>query len=154
MTSSRFTGIEARRNMMSYTVVTSSNVCQFSLCMMGSIDLGHRRENVHIVHCTVERGQIRLAMATFWRTFHHDGKYSPAWCGWGKHALPLSLYLPSRAKLWCTLQLKRQIHSSYFCSTLFSSAVVKKPLPEAKFLDIIRTKVLRVFLLAVHSHLY
>jgi hypothetical protein len=30
----------------------------------------------------------------------------------------------------------------------------KKPLPEAKFLDIIRTKVIRVFLLAVDSQLY
>ncbi len=42
------------------------------------------------------------------------------------HALTLSLYLPSRAKLWCTLQLKgqmlgRQIHSFYFFPTLFSS---------------------------------
>jgi hypothetical protein len=41
-------------------------------------------------------------MATFWHTFHHDGKLSPARCGWG--VLPLSLYLPSQAKLWCTLQ--------------------------------------------------
>ena len=41
----------------------------------------------------------RLAMATFWRTFHHDGKISPAWCGWGVHTHPLSLYLPLRTKL-------------------------------------------------------
>ncbi len=34
---------------------------------------------------------------------------------------PLSLYLPSQAKLWCTLQLRGQKHSSYFSSTLFSS---------------------------------
>ncbi len=26
--------------------------------------------------------------------------------------------------------------------------------PEAEFLDVIRTKVLKVFLLAIHSHLY
>ncbi len=32
--------------------------------------------------------------------------------GWGVHAHPLSLYLPSRAKLWCTFQLSGQIHSS------------------------------------------
>jgi hypothetical protein len=38
-------------------------------------------------------------MAIFWRTFHHDGKFSPAWWGWEVHALPLSLYLPSRAKV-------------------------------------------------------
>jgi hypothetical protein len=29
----------------------------------------------------------RLAMANFWRTFHHGGKFIPAW-----HAFPLSLY--------------------------------------------------------------
>ncbi len=42
----------------------------------------------------------------FLRSFHHDGKNSPGWWGWGVHALPLSLYLPSRTKLWCTLQLR------------------------------------------------
>ncbi len=41
--------------------------------------------------------------------------------GGGSHALPLSLYLPSRAKLCCTLQLRGQKHSSYFPSTLFFS---------------------------------
>jgi hypothetical protein len=51
----------------------------------------------------------------------HDEKISPAWCGWGVHALPLSLYLPSIAKLWCTLQLRGQVHYYYFSSTLFSS---------------------------------
>jgi hypothetical protein len=25
----------------------------------------------------------RVATATFWRTFHHDGKTSPGWWGWG-----------------------------------------------------------------------
>jgi hypothetical protein len=30
----------------------------------------------------------RLAMATFWRTFYHDGKVSPAWQGWGGGARP------------------------------------------------------------------
>jgi hypothetical protein len=32
-------------------------------------------------------------------------------------ALPLSLYLPSFTKLWCTLQLSEQIHSLSFYST-------------------------------------
>jgi hypothetical protein len=50
-------------------------------------------------------------MATFWRTFHHDGKISPAWCGWGCTHSPLSLYLTSRAKLWGTLRRRGQIHS-------------------------------------------
>ncbi len=33
------------------------------------------------------------------------------------HAHPLSLNLPSRAKLWCTLQMGRQVHSPHFYST-------------------------------------
>ncbi len=62
----------------------------------------------------------RVAIATFWRTFHHDGiisSVSTAWWGWGVHALPLSLYLPSLTKLWCTLELRGPIHSPYFSST-------------------------------------
>ncbi len=65
----------------------------------------------------------RVASATFWRTFHHDGKISPAWGGWAwvrvDTAYPLSLHLLSRTKLWCTLQLKGQVlvHSPYFYST-------------------------------------
>ncbi len=43
--------------------------------------------------CTVHRRDStnRLAIATFWRTFHHDGKFSPACWGWGVHALSLFL---------------------------------------------------------------
>ncbi len=56
-----------------------------------------------------------MAIATFWRTFHHDGKISPAWWGCGLvragAAQPLSLYLLSRTKLWFTLQLIGQVHS-------------------------------------------
>ncbi len=29
------------------------------------------------------REKNRLAMATFWHAFHHDGKFSQVWCGWG-----------------------------------------------------------------------
>ncbi len=29
----------------------------------------------------------RVAMDTFWRKFHHDGKISPAWWGWRVHTL-------------------------------------------------------------------
>ncbi len=69
--------------------------------------------------CNEDRAHTdyRVAMANFWRTFNHDGKISPAWWWWGVHAHPLSLDLPSRAKLWCTLQLRGQIHSPYFYST-------------------------------------
>ncbi len=59
----------------------------------------------------------RVAMATFWSTFHHDDKICPTWWGWRVYVLPLSLYLQSRAKLWCTLQLRGQIHFPYFSST-------------------------------------
>ncbi len=37
-----------------------------------------------------------MATADFWRTFHHDGKISSGWWGWGVHAHLLSLHLPSR----------------------------------------------------------
>ncbi len=40
------------------------------------------------------------------------------WWGGGGARPPLSLYLPSRTKLWCILQLRGQMHSPYFCSTL------------------------------------
>ncbi len=50
----------------------------------------------------------RAAMAPVWRTFHHDGKISPAWWGWGvhAHALSFTISIPSRTKLWCTLKRK------------------------------------------------
>jgi len=40
--------------------------------------------------------------------------------GGGVQAHPLSLYLPSRAKLWCPLLLIWQMHSSSFSSIPFS----------------------------------
>jgi hypothetical protein len=57
--------------------------------------------------------------------------------GWGMHALPLSLYLPqstqsgnlpSCTKLWCSLQLRGQIHSSYFYSTPICTLCCPQPL--------------------------
>ncbi len=59
---------------------------------------------IHRRSCFAPRSTHSVAMATFWPTFHHDGKIRPAWRGWGMYALPLSLCLPSRAKLWYTLQ--------------------------------------------------
>ncbi len=38
----------------------------------------------------------RVATAAFWRTFSHEGKICPGWWGWGVHAHPLLLHLPSR----------------------------------------------------------
>ncbi len=45
--------------------------------------------------------------------------------GWVLRARPLSLYVPSRTKLWCTLQLRGQIRSPwpYFYSTPMYSVV-------------------------------
>jgi hypothetical protein len=57
---------------------------------------------IHRVH--------RVATAAFWRTFSDEGKISPGWWGWGVHAHPFSLHLPSPVKLQCTLQLSRQTH--------------------------------------------
>jgi hypothetical protein len=52
-------------------------------------------------------------MADFWRTCHHDGKFSPGWVGWGVHAHLLSLNLPSHTKLLCMLQLKGAVFHLY-----------------------------------------
>jgi hypothetical protein len=59
---------------------------------------------------------IRVVTAAFWRTFYHEGKIGPGWCGWGVHAHPLSLHLPSSVKLQCTLQPSGQIHQPCFIS--------------------------------------
>jgi hypothetical protein len=59
----------------------------------------------------------RVATAAFWRTFSDVGKISPGWWGWGVHAHPLSLLLPSPVKLQCTLQRSGQIHWPCFIST-------------------------------------
>ncbi len=59
----------------------------------------------------------RVATAAFWRTFSDEGKICPGWWGWGVHAHPLSLHLPSPLKLECTLQLSGQIHWPCFIST-------------------------------------
>jgi hypothetical protein len=60
----------------------------------------------------------------FWRTFQYDSKIRRAWWGWLVHALPLSLYLPSPAKLWCMLQLRGQIHSPLFLLYPYMYSVV------------------------------
>ncbi len=50
----------------------------------------------------------KVATAAFLRTLSHEGKISPGWWGWGVHAHPVSLHLPSPVKLQCTLQLSGQ----------------------------------------------
>jgi hypothetical protein len=55
-----------------------------------------------------------------WRTFHHDGKISPGWWGWGVHTQRPSLYLPSWTKLQCTRQLRGgDALPLYFISTRY-----------------------------------
>ncbi len=71
-------------------------------------------------------------MTSFRRIFHHDGKFSPAWWRWVTPP-PLHSICHHVQKLWCMLQLRGQIHSSYFSSTLFSSvgnnARISKSIP-------------------------
>jgi hypothetical protein len=43
--------------------------------------------------------------------------------GYGVHAHPLLLYLPSHAKVQCTIQLRGQMHFPYFISTPMYSVV-------------------------------
>ncbi len=67
--------------------------------------------------CSVYHRVHRVATAAFWRTFSDEGKIGPVWWGWGVHAHPLSLLLPSPVTLQCTLQLSGQIHWPCFIST-------------------------------------
>ncbi len=59
-------------------------------------------------------------MTTFWRTFHHDGKISPAWCGWGCTPTPIHyIYHHVQNCSVRTLQLRAQKNDPYFYSTLY-----------------------------------
>ncbi len=78
-------------------------------------------QSIHIVSTEYPQSIHRVSTeypqsgnGPFLAYIHHDGKIIPAWCGWGVHALPLSLFLPSRAKLRRTLQLRGQMHSPLF----------------------------------------
>ena len=48
----------------------------------------------------IEHRVHRVAMATFWRTFHHDGKINPAWWGWGVHARPFHSTITSKVMVY------------------------------------------------------
>jgi hypothetical protein len=59
----------------------------------------------------------RAAMATFWRTFHHDGKISSAWWGWGGGVTPYPFHsIYHHEQSCCVSSLRGQI-LSYFSST-------------------------------------
>ncbi len=79
-------------------------MCYYVSCASGEEVIGCK----HRVH--------RVATAAFWRTFSGEGKIGPGWWGWGVHAHPLSLHLPSPVKLQCTLQLSGQTHLPCFIS--------------------------------------
>jgi hypothetical protein len=79
-----------------------------------------------LVYLLCSRHRVhRVATAAFWRTFHHEGKISSGWLGWGVHVHPLSLHLPSSVKLQCTLQLSGQIHWHCFISSKNMYSVVQ-----------------------------
>ncbi len=103
---------------------TSTYILHISVCSAVLISPSHIPNDTHNHR---RESTNRLAMATFWHTgtFHHDSKFSPAENG--VHALPISLYLPSRAKLWCTLQPRGQLHSSYFSSAPCGNFWPSKP---------------------------
>ncbi len=64
----------------------------------------------------------RVATTAFWHTLHHKWKISRGWWGWEVHIHPFLLYLPSRRKLQCTLQLRGQKHiSTLICSVAQTS---------------------------------
>ncbi len=69
----------------------------------------------------------RVATAAFCRIFSDEGKIGPGWWGWGVHAHPISLHLPSPVKLQCTLQLSGQIHWPCFISTNMCTLCVSPP---------------------------
>ncbi len=102
-----------------------------SLISAGSISLDSTFNQLRLVHENVflqilnlcENGIStlhrvhRVVTSAFWRTFSiHEGKISLGWWGWGVHAHPLLLHLPSPVKLQCTLQLNGQIHWPCFIS--------------------------------------
>jgi hypothetical protein len=84
-----------------------------------------------------------VAIATFWLTFYHDGKISPAWWEWRVHVYLLSLFLPSRTNFWCTQQVRGQIYSPYFYSTSLCTLWLRTPLllslrtPETIFVNLL-----------------
>ncbi len=63
----------------------------------------------------------RVAMTDFWRTLHYIMMEKLALAGEGGGCTPIPFHssIPSHTKLQCTLQLRGQINSLYFISTLY-----------------------------------
>jgi hypothetical protein len=71
----------------------------------------------------------RVAMATFWRTFHHDGKFSQAWWGWGDARPPPFTLSTITSKVVVYPHLRGQIHSLFLLYPYMYSVVWTTPPP-------------------------
>ncbi len=80
---------------------SASSQADFSV-MMECAPESVRCHSVNSVWVYIPQSIHRVAMTDFWRSFHHEGIINPGWWGWGSHAHPLSLYLPSRTKKFAT----------------------------------------------------
>ncbi len=77
-----------------------------------------------------EPPNYRLAMATFWRTFHHDDKFSPAWVRLGSALYPLdtSFITPSTPSPTKLTREFYQCAATCFSSRLFGFYFARKQL--------------------------
>ncbi len=89
-------------------------------------------QNLHLELFGLSHRVHRVATAAFWCTFSHKGNICPGWWGWGVHAHPLSLHLPSSVKLQCTLQLSGQIHWPCFISSIDMYSVGSSTCPSTE----------------------
>jgi hypothetical protein len=96
-----------------YTIIKCYQVCFITRAKIYlNVLLTKTKSRIHRVPYT------RVAMTTFWRTLHHDGKISPAQNWLGGARSPASLYVPSRTKMWCTLH-RGQTQSPISTLTLY-----------------------------------
>ncbi len=65
----------------------------------------------------------RVATVAFWRTFHHDGKISLVWWGWGVHAHPpFTIFtITYKVAVYAPAERGDTIHHPYFISILMYS---------------------------------
>jgi hypothetical protein len=96
---------------MSFFVTELSIFLHHAISMC--IGFQHATGFAYIFGCIKHRVR-RLATATLWRTFHHDGKISPGWWeGGGARPTPYTIStITYKAVVYInTLQLIGQIHS-------------------------------------------
>ncbi len=84
----------------------------FTICLQVQKDLFSRFKNPQSTQYTQSvNGRFLSYIPSWWKNYP---RLVRGGCTLHMHAHPLSLYLPSRTKLQCTLQLRGQIHSPYF----------------------------------------